>query len=706
MQTLEQPFPVLGRAALDRSSSVPGRRPLKKARSLQSFIHERQHSGVRRSPESACRTVHCSAAVTESVEAAPNNLSLSEDRRSKPKVIIAGAGIGGLVLAVGLLNKGFPVQLLERDLTAIRGEGKYRGPIQVQSNALAALEALDTEVAEDILSSGCVTGDRINGLCDGETGKWYVKFDTFHPAVEKGLPVTRVISRVTLQQILAKACTRVAGEDVILNDCRVVDYNERVNSEGQKKIAAILDDGREFEGDLLIGADGIWSKVRRKLVGSRPPTYSEYTCYTGISDFTPPDIDTVGYRVFLGNRQYFVSSDVGDGKMQWYAFHKEAAGGKDEPGTQKDRLLQIFGHWTDMVTDLIRATPEDDVIRRDIFDRPPIFKWTEGRVALLGDSAHAMQPNLGQGGCMAIEDGYQLAVDLTEAVQKSETSGRPVDIEELLKAYARKRIARTSTIHGLAGMAAIAASTYKAYLGEGLGPLSFIKQLRIPHPGRVGGYFAMNAVMPTMLAWVLGGNDSALRSADRQPHCRLDDKPKTFDEKDFVKFLWDDAAMLSSSRAHWTLVPAAEANTSAQQNSDSIDATQNGKRHTYGLRIAYPEQAKEICSKGLIVGSCAQADIRLESNQVKDRHAHVQRQADGGYTIEDLGSPCGTFVNGKKLAAGQRSKLCPGDEVAFGAKAGAHCTYRVKLIHASVWDQLNGKAPIKEGQDDRELLPA
>ena len=56
----------------------------------------------------------------------------------------------------------------------------------------------------------------------------YVKFDTFHPAVEKGLPVTRVISRVTLQQILAKACTRVAGEDVILNDCRVVDYVERV----------------------------------------------------------------------------------------------------------------------------------------------------------------------------------------------------------------------------------------------------------------------------------------------------------------------------------------------------------------------------------------------------------------------------------------------------------------------------------------------
>jgi len=78
----------------------------------------------------------------------------------------------GLVLAVGLLKKGFDVVVLERDLTAIRGEGKYRGPIQVQSNALAALQALDAEVADAVLSLGVMTGDRINGLCDGLTGDW------------------------------------------------------------------------------------------------------------------------------------------------------------------------------------------------------------------------------------------------------------------------------------------------------------------------------------------------------------------------------------------------------------------------------------------------------------------------------------------------------------------------------------------------------
>lgn len=181
----------------------------------------------------------------------------------------------------------------------------------------------------------------------------------------------------------------------------------------------------------------------------------------------------VGYRVFLGNCQYFVSSDVGGGKMQWYAFHKEPAGGSDQDGMRKARLLQVrggrggemrggasdgggagralwarllgveqralgveqrarwrwggregrvrrtqaaaccpralpvfkcflfwlplpaapqlFGHWSDNVVDLIKATPEEDILRRDIFDRAPIFKWSDGRTVLLGDSAHAMQ---------------------------------------------------------------------------------------------------------------------------------------------------------------------------------------------------------------------------------------------------------------------------------------------------------------------------
>lgn len=92
--------------------------------------------------------------------------------QKKLKVLVAGGGIGGLVFALAAKKKGFDVLVFERDLSAIRGEGQYRGPIQIQSNALAALEAIDMDVAEDIMNAGCITGQRINGLVDGISGNW------------------------------------------------------------------------------------------------------------------------------------------------------------------------------------------------------------------------------------------------------------------------------------------------------------------------------------------------------------------------------------------------------------------------------------------------------------------------------------------------------------------------------------------------------
>ncbi|RYR28599.1 hypothetical protein Ahy_B01g052743 isoform B [Arachis hypogaea] len=434
-------------------------------------------------------------------------------RRKQVRVLVAGGGIGGLVFALAAKRKGFEVMVFEKDLSAVRGEGQYRGPIQIQSNALAALEAIDSDVAEEVMRVGCVTGDRINGLVDGVSGSWYVKFDTFTPAVERGLPVTRVISRMTLQQILARA----VGEDVIMNESNVVNFVD-----DGSKVTVELENGQKYEGDLLVGADGIWSKVRKQLFGPKEAVYSGYTCYTGIADFVPADIESVGYRVFLGHKQYFVSSDVGAGKMQWYAFHKEPPGGVDSPNGKKERLLKIFEGWCDNALDLILATEEEAILRRDIYDRIPTLTWGKGRVTLLGDSVHAMQPNMGQGGCMAIEDSYQLAWELENAWEQSVKSGSPIDIDSSLRSYERERRFRVAIIHGMARMAALMASTYKAYLGVGLGPLEFLTKFRIPHPGRVGGRFFVDIMMPTMLSWVLGGNSSKLEG--RPLSCRLSDK--------------------------------------------------------------------------------------------------------------------------------------------------------------------------------------
>lgn len=590
-------------------------------------------------------------------EAPPAEGAAGEISRSLPtknvRILVAGGGIGGLVFALAAKRKGFDVVVFERDISAIRGEGQYRGPIQIQSNALAALEAIDLDVAEEVMRVGCITGDRINGLVDGVSGNWYIKFDTFTPAAERGLPVTRVISRMSLQQILARA----VGDDVIINDSNVVDFED--NGE---KVKVTLENGQQHEGDLLVGADGIWSKVRKNLFGHSEAVYSGYTCYTGIADFIPADIETVGYRVFLGHKQYFVSSDVGAGKMQWYAFHQEPSGGTDAPNGKKERLFKIFDGWCDNVIDLIQATDEDSVLRRDIYDRTPIFTWGKGRVTLLGDSVHAMQPNMGQGGCMAIEDGYQLALELDKAWNESVASGSPIDIVSSLKSYESSRRIRVAVIHGMARMAALMASTYKAYLGVGLGPLSFLTQFRIPHPGTFGGRFFIDLAMPLMLNWVLGGNSSKLEG--RPPACRLSDKAND----QLRKWFEDDDALERAINGDWFLLP------------------QGGK-----ASVSQPICLRRDENQPCLIGSVEQEvdsglSVAIPLPQVSEKHARINYK-DGAFFLTDLRSEHGTWLSDHE---GRRYRVPPNfpvrfhqsDLIEFGSDKKA--IFRVKVIRSSV----------------------
>ncbi|XWS33609.1 hypothetical protein CRYUN_Cryun22dG0097800 [Craigia yunnanensis] len=595
--------------------------------------------------------------VKATVAAGTQNVSKSSEKnefdgnqleKKKLRILVAGGGIGGLVFALAAKKKGFDVVVFEKDLSAIRGEGKYRGPIQIQSNALAALEAIDMEVAEKVMEAGCITGDRINGLVDGVSGTWYIKFDTFSPAVERGLPVTRVISRMTLQEILARA----VGEDVIFNESNVVDFED----DGQK-VTVVLENGQRYEGDLLVGADGIWSKVRNNLFGPKEAVYSGYTCYTGIADFVPADIESVGYRVFLGHKQYFVSSDVGAGKMQWYAFHEEPAGGVDSHG-KKERLLKIFEGWCDNVIDLLLATDEDAIIRRDIYDRTPSLTWGRGRVTLLGDSIHAMQPNMGQGGCMAIEDSYQLAWELDKAWKQSVESGIPIDIVSSLKSYERARRLRVAIIHGMARMAAIMASTYKAYLGVGLGPLSFLTKFRIPHPGRLGGRFFIDLAMPLMLNWVLGGNSSKLEG--RSLSCRLSDKASD----QLRTWFEDNDALEQTITGEWFLLPVG----------NEVVASQ-------------PICLNRDENKPFMIGSEKNENfpgtsVVIPTPQVSKTHAQISYK-DGAFFLIDLQSEHGTYIihhggRRSRVPPNVSTRVHPSDIIEFGSDKKA--AFRVKVM--------------------------
>ncbi|KAE8686021.1 Zeaxanthin epoxidase [Hibiscus syriacus] len=582
-----------------------------------------------------------------------------EKKKKKLRILVAGGGIGGLVFALAAKRKGFDVVVFEKDLSAIRGEGQYRGPIQIQSNALAALEAIDMEVAEKVMEAGCITGDRINGLVDGVSGTWYIKFDTFTPAAERGLPVTRVISRMTLQEILARA----VGEDVIFNESNVVDFED-----DGKKVTVVLENGNRYEGDLLVGADGIWSKVRTNLFGPTDAVYSGYTCYTGIADFVPADIESVGYRVFLGHKQYFVSSDVGAGKMQWYAFHKEPPGGVDTNG-KRERLLEIFDGWCDNVIDLLVATDEDAILRRDIYDRTPSLTWGRGRVTLLGDSIHAMQPNMGQGGCMAIEDSYQLALELDKAWNESVKSGTAVDVVSSLRSYESARKLRVAIIHGMARMAAIMASTYKAYLGVGLGPLSFLTKFRIPHPGRVGGRFFIDLAMPVMLSWVLGGNSSKLEG--RSLNCRLSDKASD----QLRTWFEDNDALEGTIIGDWYLLPVGNEAVTSQPICLSRD-----ENRTFMIGSEKNDKFPET-------------SIVIPSKQASKMHAQISYK-DGAFFIVDLQSEHGTFIDHggrrSRVPPNVLTRLRPSDVIEFGSNHKVAVRVKVMRSHPKMVEKEAG----------------
>ncbi|XP_015584627.1 zeaxanthin epoxidase, chloroplastic isoform X2 [Ricinus communis] len=427
-----------------------------------------------------------------------NNNSNNQDFcRQRLRILIAGGGIGGLVLALAAKKRGFDVKIFEKDLSSVRGEGMHRGPIQLLSSALAVLKAVDENVANQILETGCVTGDRINGLADGVSGEWFTKFDLSTPALKRGLPVTRVICRMALQDILLNA----VGFDIVRNKSKVVDFME-----DSSKVTVILEDGQKYDGDVLVGADGIWSKVRSKLFGQEDAKYSDYTCYSGLTDFVPIYIDTVGYRVFLGLNQYFVASDVGNGKMQWYAFHRQPPNNSVPPAGKRQWLLELFRDWCTEVTTLISETPEDMILQRDIYDRDVIYPWGIGRVTLLGDAAHPMQPNLGQGGCMAIEDCYQLILELDKFNKSGLDVQQSEEIFSVLRRYEKKRIFRVSMVHAASRMASKVLTTYQPYIHFQSGPMSHLSSRRITKPSVHVARLLLQIFLPQFMTWMIAAH--------------------------------------------------------------------------------------------------------------------------------------------------------------------------------------------------------
>jgi 2-polyprenyl-6-methoxyphenol hydroxylase-like FAD-dependent oxidoreductase len=326
--------------------------------------------------------------------------------------LIIGGGIGGLAAAVALRRRGFEATVFEA-APELRPVGKG---IWVPTNAMQVLHRLG--LAEAVLNAGWPL-ERIQLRTVG--GGLLLDAD-LHKVEAKYGHTTVSIHRAALVRVLADALPPGA--------LRLGKQCTGIEADGAG-VAARFADGSQARGDLVVAADGIRSAVREQVFPGVPLRYSGVTCYRGIADMElPADLARVCWEVWGGAARFGFSA-VGPRQVYWFAPVTAPA---DSPLPSGEALTSLLaGQYTGFPTpipDILRHTPAEEIIRTDLYDFAPISRWWSGRVVLLGDAAHAMTPNLGQGGAQAVEDAYVLADRLAGCAT----------VEEALREYERLRL--------------------------------------------------------------------------------------------------------------------------------------------------------------------------------------------------------------------------------------------------------------------------
>ncbi|MFD0963090.1 FAD-dependent monooxygenase [Pseudofulvibacter geojedonensis] len=328
------------------------------------------------------------------------------------KIDILGAGIGGLTTAVALEQKGIDYTIYESAETIkLAGTG-----IIMANNAMQVFQKLglreELEALGNHISSLNITEASLKTVSKVDLSYFEQKYQVKNVAVHRGV----------LQQMLLK---HIDTSKLKLGK-RLVQINK------EHPYTLKFDDGTTASSQAIIGADGIHSVVRKEFFPKFQIRKAKQVCWRGVVKYELPQ-DLIGeLKEAWYNNLRFGFVQIAKDKVYWYAlttFNNSI----DEH--QKDQLKEKFNKFHPIVGELIGLTPVDQIHTDEVSDLKPISSWATGNVCLLGDAAHAMTPNLGQGACQAIEDAYVLS----ECLEK-------YPLQEAFKKYQKLRIAKAQSL--------------------------------------------------------------------------------------------------------------------------------------------------------------------------------------------------------------------------------------------------------------------
>jgi 2-polyprenyl-6-methoxyphenol hydroxylase-like FAD-dependent oxidoreductase len=330
------------------------------------------------------------------------------------RVMIIGAGIGGLCTAIALRQLGMEVEVYEQ----APAFGEVGAGLTLWANAIKGLRRLGIAEAD-------LGGSRVcrSELLD-RRGRVLSAMQVEELEPELGAP-SLAVHRADLHRVLIAALP----EGTVQTNAACTGFEQNY-APGASTVTVHFANRSAASGDMLVGADGIHSVVRKKLFPAVRLRYGGYPAWRGV--VTQPGFDQINSTSETwGRGARFGIVPIGSGRIYWFATANLPAGLRRRPAEHKADLLRRFHGWHAPVEEIIAATPEEKILYNDILDFPPFPRWSQGCVTLLGDAAHPTTPNMGQGACQAIESSLALACSLTEendlpaALQRYEQMRRP-----------------------------------------------------------------------------------------------------------------------------------------------------------------------------------------------------------------------------------------------------------------------------------------